>query len=429
MRTGICSVAVLIGAMGIVTDVAAVPENNSSLAPLISDKVAYEAKQWSYANAVYLSGLLADSSDPLDRNNQREAMREFLSLYALTRSDTISGNGTWEELPVKNGDAVRAALFGSGSLAGDLISQVHIGGSAVAGQNPYANMNEILSRLGIQATPVIDHQNHFHIYLNPPTPLDIGPALLLTDNPLAMSADPATSAATLQTEAQGLLDYAQAISDTGEEIMFTMDVPYVPVQDTPLVLVQAATSDAAQQPDYLLKACTEFSSGGGGVVDPATWLVVQIGNREHRDLYPLAATVKFSLLEDVMHGKLIPLTSGTGSAYYKYLAAPDYLGNDKAVFMAEFEGKRYKVIINFVITEGIDENNPKCLQPELIKLNKPSSGSSGFDLNGITVTFADLAGGAVGKTIGEGANATITLDDNAAGNGWFIDTTPADNSN
>ena len=35
MRTGICSVAVLIGAMGIVTDVAAVPENNSSLAPLI----------------------------------------------------------------------------------------------------------------------------------------------------------------------------------------------------------------------------------------------------------------------------------------------------------------------------------------------------------------------------------------------------------
>lgn len=35
MRTGICSVAVLIGAMGIVTDVAAVTENNSSLAPLI----------------------------------------------------------------------------------------------------------------------------------------------------------------------------------------------------------------------------------------------------------------------------------------------------------------------------------------------------------------------------------------------------------
>lgn len=35
MRIGMCGVAVLIGAMGIVVDAAVVPENNSSLAPLI----------------------------------------------------------------------------------------------------------------------------------------------------------------------------------------------------------------------------------------------------------------------------------------------------------------------------------------------------------------------------------------------------------
>jgi hypothetical protein len=35
MRTGICGVAVLMGAMGIVADVAAMPENNPNLAPLI----------------------------------------------------------------------------------------------------------------------------------------------------------------------------------------------------------------------------------------------------------------------------------------------------------------------------------------------------------------------------------------------------------
>ena len=35
MKAGMCGVAVLMGAMGIVTDAAAVPENNSSLAPLI----------------------------------------------------------------------------------------------------------------------------------------------------------------------------------------------------------------------------------------------------------------------------------------------------------------------------------------------------------------------------------------------------------
>jgi hypothetical protein len=42
----------------------------------------------------------------------------------------------------------------------------------------------------------------------------------------------------------------------------------------------------------------------------------------------------------------------------------------------------------------------------------------------VTLNIADLPGGAVGQTVG----TNITLDDNAAGNGWFIDTTPADNS-
>ena len=83
--------------------------------------------------------------------------------------------------------------------------------------------------------------------------------------------------------------------------------------------------------------------------------------------------------------------------------------------------------------------------PQLIKVNgKPVSGSLGFDssysLNStlntgilsslsvdpslVTLNIADLPGGAVGQTVG----TTITLDDNAAGNGWFIDTTPWDNS-
>ncbi|MBI5429003.1 MAG: matrixin family metalloprotease [Nitrosomonadales bacterium] len=42
----------------------------------------------------------------------------------------------------------------------------------------------------------------------------------------------------------------------------------------------------------------------------------------------------------------------------------------------------------------------------------------------VTLNLADLPVGAVGQTIG----TNITLDDNAAGNGWFIDTTPSDNS-
>ena len=41
--------------------------------------------------------------------------------------------------------------------------------------------------------------------------------------------------------------------------------------------------------------------------------------------------------------------------------------------------------------------------------------------------FSDLPAGEVGNTTGEGANASITLDTNAAGYGWFMDATPLSN--
>jgi len=161
--------------------------------------------------------------------------------------------------------------------------------------------------------------------------------------------------------------------------MLIADVPNVPAQEAPIVLVQAATPDVAQQPDYLLKACTEFSSGGGGPVDPAGMLAVFLENHQgHPYITPkVEGTIKLTQLEGTKHGELIPLTSGSGRLYYKYIAEPDYLGNDKAIFMAEFEGKRYKVVVNFVISEGIDDYNPKCPEPELIKLKKPATGSTG----------------------------------------------------
>ena len=42
--------------------------------------------------------------------------------------------------------------------------------------------------------------------------------------------------------------------------------------------------------------------------------------------------------------------------------------------------------------------------------------------------FQDLAGSAVGNTAGEGTNAAITLDTNAAGHGWYVDPTPLGNT-
>jgi len=72
----------------------------------------------------------------------------------------------------------------------------------------------------------------------------------------------------MQTDAQGLLDYTRTLTEAGEEIMFTMDVPYVPAQDTAIVLAQAATPAATATPaDYLLKTCME----GGGRWNELDW--------------------------------------------------------------------------------------------------------------------------------------------------------------
>jgi hypothetical protein len=259
-----------------------------------------------------------------------------------------------------------------------------------------------------------------------------------------MPADQATPAATLQTEAQGLFDYAQTLTDTGDELMFTMDVPYIPAQDTPIVLAQAA-APTATQPDYILTGCQETKSTGDPrsafrSIDPASWLEGYLGSRDHRPFsLENAASIKPVLLESTTHGKIFAEVDNVGITSYHYDPIPNYVGSDKAVFLAEFKGKVYKIVINLVVTLTVGESplyegeEPVCPPPKLIKVNgKPVSGfldfAPGYGLDLFSVTFADLSAGAIGQTVSNGINATITLDTTASGYGWFIDPTPADHS-
>jgi hypothetical protein len=168
--------------------------------------------------------------------------------------------------------------------------------------------------------------------------------------------------------------------------MFIMDVPYVPAQQTPIVLAQAATpaADSTPQPDYILKQCQETESTGDPRsamrgVDPAGWLAVYIGNREHRDIYghqTAMAAIKTTLLEDTVHGKITSEVDNTGRTSYGYDPIPNYVGKDRVVFMAEFEGKRYKIEIELRVFLGVDENNPTCPEPTLIKVTQPAKPTS-----------------------------------------------------
>jgi hypothetical protein len=179
-----------------------------------------------------------------------------------------------------------------------------------------------------------------------------------------------------------------------------------------IVLAQAATGSTTRQPDYLLRTCSQVPDS----INPAGMLAAELTNRNHRN-FDLAtiATIKFTQLEDTAHGKLIPQPSSAEGVYYKYQADLGYTGKDKAVFLAEFEGKNYKIVYNIMVGKTYNEYQPLCPANTLIKLkNKPVSGSFGYDFGSVSLTFVDLPAGALGQTTGNapstGLRAGITLD-------------------
>lgn len=197
--------------------------------------------------------------------------------------------------------------------------------------------------------------------------------------------------------------------------MFIMDVPSVPAQQAPIVLAQATTPTLGNtsQPDFILKDCQETSRIEPQIFNyfsPAAMLGDYLGRSSNRNIAydpSVLATIKVTLLEGTKHGE-ISVVNGS----YFYEPTPDYLGKDKAIFMAEFEGKHYKIVVELHVLTNVMENMPSsCPPPKLIKVNKPASGNFDYDLNSISVTFADLEGAALGQTTG----STITLDTTAAG--------------
>ncbi len=164
--------------------------------------------------------------------------------------------------------------------------------------------------------------------------------------------------------------------------------------------------------------------------------------------------LKVTELEAPKHGKIKvfdPLPPSplypAGSLSYHYIFMPDlgYVGKDRVVYEIKAKGKRYKATINFWVVPVVMEDYHECKYQKFDGSSitpdstiggggPPTNGTPnsviGYTMGGIPfgkdiirVDFADLPGDGVGQTIGN----TITLDINAAGNGWFIDKTPGVN--
>ena len=329
----------------------------------------------------------------------------------------------------------------------------------------------ILTRLGIDNSPTDAHNNHFHVYLNPPEMMPIGGYA----QPKLLQAVQAFSSF------GNLTPLSESSPISGETEMFmSLFVPALPpmqeVATTPPAIIQIASN--AAKPDMVfdggcLVAQTldnpiEPGVGEPGDFSPADAVYGYYNNVRHIELN--IAKAKVSIVNGAQHGTLVQLSSdeakklgvGTESGpLYRYRPNSGYIGSDDATLLIELDGKSYKIHTKFYVVEKVNDNNfygqgtPATLcadsQPKRVAtltfnqdinlaqwgdiVQEIATSAGGMEFNqyiatasGVTLNFANLPGGAIGQTVGEGINANITLDTTAAGYNWFIDPTPADNS-
>lgn len=214
--------------------------------------------------------------------------------------------------------------------------------------------------------------------------------------------------------------------------MIFLDVPYVSPQETPMI-VAAATDAVGKQPvDYLIRSCTETEhdlkpDNALRGVHPAGEVRNYIQRLQQNNVLDIAE-FKPTLLQGPRQGSLEYIVGNDGSMFYAYDPKPGFLGKDKAVFMVEYRGLRFKVSIDIHVLEIVSSHVDTCpSRPTVIKLRKSSQGN-GSDLwpgeLSAGVRVADLDNATLAQTIGTGTKAQITLDTIASGHGWFIDYTP-----
>lgn len=115
-------------------------------------------------------------------------------------------------------------------------------------------------------------------------------------------------------------------------------------------------------------------------VDPAYMLTNYLNSHSSKQVVFDLATIKPTLLQGTKHGKLFAEVDNEGLISYHYDPTPNYIGNDRAVFQAVFEGKVYKIVVDIKVLVIVDETPgaSECEPPKLIKVTKPSTGATRY---------------------------------------------------
>jgi len=443
---------------------------------------------WSIQNALVLSA--PPNLPNIQGNKQSEALRNFLSIYALTQKDGTNRNGTWAGLTdsIKNGDAVRTSLFGSGIQNNQqLIQNVWIGSNDA---NPYLGINAVLSKLGFVRANGLHHgqqpthQSHFHIDLRAPVRVGL-PEKLLADNATLEQTTPVASDA-LIAYAQSRLDEVKTDMNLsqGEVTMFILDMPNVPPQDAPVMIAQVnQAQSSAVRASRTVGICQIIPNAPlatpslENVISPIGTAQDYFYKYEHKKT--VTGPVTITILQQPKHGILRLITeadrfgadrfgndkSEPVAGLYVYLPNKGYYGKDGAVVQVEIGGIKVKQNYYFY---PVDNSFSKDWEQEYCKKGYSWKISSTLDANGngtltaidylppltsdasnpatdTAALAAELGSNALGSfatgtsgialnitdlpdaALGQTTGTTITLDPTAAGHGWFIDATPGSN--
>ena len=419
---------------------------------------------WSNTDAQALMDLMIQTPG----NRQNKVLGDFFSLYSVTQKQGGSRDALTAQISgssdASNKEKELNGLFGNGTQAGGLIQGVIVG---APGKNTYPNMHAALEDLGfvdlvpgqsIDTVPypiqqptlqrLSSHQNHFHIYLQAPGVVSIDPASptstqLNVEAPATATAAAASSAIMLAGNTQNQLTPAMVQQIKNE----------LQDQDQTCIDVGNAALDA-------LAGGKMFDSN----VNPGLVVAGQLANFGIKVLGP----INVRITQQPKHGTIT--VNGTSAVNLgvsgngiesvtkdNYLYTPDktYQGIDTATFEIKVNGYTFRMSfefhvlsqlggpdpcptgaegdVNLQITPGSielianDSTNPL---PENMQtwLRNEQIATLLNDSSTVSIAVADLPGSAVAQTTGEAPNATITLDTNAAGYGWYTDPNQAANT-
>jgi len=335
-------------------------------------------------------------------------------------------------------------------------------GYAYTGGNPYESMRDVLNHIGFQGVNAQGYESQFGITLRKRTPVEIVNHPLMADsinNGVAVSTNIMLDQPMqeLLTEAKNTLGFNE-----GEYAMLIADMPNIAPSTPTVVMIAKAESNqqTVTKHELILGICELLNlDSNNNQVDASPIVYANAYFAVAANDYPKAHTAKINyvtakvkVLQQPEHGYLEPTMQDGDWRDTRYIPSEGYMGND--FFELQVEGNGYAVKLNYFVsvTNQFEYKvNEACLgKSELWKISTAPNAAptvmgldstianltdgayspslpaafAGANYASSVITFSNLTGAAVGSTQGSGAAATITLDTNAAGHGWYIDYTP-----